>query len=150
MLFLDRDLVASSVRLITFHFLYILLCLSILMTSRTQPGNIPAYWGFYIGEQDSRKKRYCLICNLFKPERTHHCSICNKCVLNMDHHCPWVHNCIGFYNKKFFIQMLTYFLLTCLFMCWQYFTETSEAVKVLMKMKSKSKQKRTIARKFRK
>ena len=70
------------------------------------PGEIPLYWGFYIGDDDYKRKRYCLICNAFKPERSHHCSVCNKCVLNMDHHCPWVDNCIGFYNRKFFMQLL--------------------------------------------
>ena len=55
-----------------------------------------------------RKRRYCLVCHKFKPERCHHCSQCNRCVLNMDHHCPWVNNCIGFKNRKFFILLLTY------------------------------------------
>ena len=55
-----------------------------------------------------KRKRYCLICHVFKPERTHHCSVCNRCVLNMDHHCPWIHNCIGFYNRKIFILILVY------------------------------------------
>ncbi len=66
-------------------------------------------------ESDQKKKRYCLICHIFKPERCHHCSACNKCVLNMDHHCPWINNCIGFYNRKFFILMLFYIITTTFF-----------------------------------
>ena len=57
-------------------------------------------------EPENRKKRYCLICHLFKPERCHHCSTCQRCVLGMDHHCPWLLNCIGYYNRKFFMLSL--------------------------------------------
>lgn len=83
---------------------------SLAQTLITDPGRVPIYWGFYMGDPDSKRKRYCLMCNVFKPDRCHHCSSCNRCVLNMDHHCPWVNNCIGFWNRKYFILLLFYTL----------------------------------------
>eukprot|EP00826_Nyctotherus_ovalis_P046314 TRINITY_DN5217_c0_g5_i1.p2 TRINITY_DN5217_c0_g5~~TRINITY_DN5217_c0_g5_i1.p2 ORF type:complete len:157 (+),score=18.40 TRINITY_DN5217_c0_g5_i1:420-890(+) len=61
-----------------------------------------------MGDPENKRKRYCLMCNVFKPDRCHHCSTCNRCVLNMDHHCPWVNNCIGFWNRKHFLLLLFY------------------------------------------
>ena len=101
--------------LIIFHVLLLLLLMAFVSTMTTNPGEIPLYWGFYIGDDDYKRKRYCLICNAFKPERSHHCSVCNICVLNMDHHCPWVDNCIGFYNRKFFMQLLFFVVLLTIF-----------------------------------
>ena len=101
--------------LIVFHILLLLLLMAFISTMSTNPGEIPLYWGFYIGDDDYKRKRYCLICNAFKPERSHHCSVCNICVLNMDHHCPWVDNCIGFYNRKFFMQLLLYVVILTIY-----------------------------------
>ena len=101
--------------LVIFHIILLLLLMAFVSTMSTNPGEIPLYWGFYIGDDDYKRKRYCLICNAFKPERSHHCSVCNICVLNMDHHCPWVDNCIGFYNRKFFMQLLLYVVILTIY-----------------------------------
>ena len=119
-------------RIIIFHALFVLLAISLFLTSKTNPGTTPVYWGFHIGDEDFKKKRYCLICQVFKPERTHHCSICNLCILNMDHHCPWVDNCIGFYNKKFFIQLLCYFFLTSFGLLITYTPYSFEIIKTMI------------------
>lgn len=81
----------------------------------TDPGQVPVFWGFYLGDSENKRRRYCLMCNIFKPERCHHCSACNRCVLNMDHHCPWINNCVGFWNRKFFMLLLIYVLVTTYF-----------------------------------
>jgi hypothetical protein len=112
---LDSNMYWIITELFFFHLFFLMMVWCYIVTMKTHPGEIPLYWGFYIGDEDYKRKRYCLICNVFKPDRSHHCSVCNICVLNMDHHCPWVNNCIGFYNRKFFIQLLFYFLLLLIF-----------------------------------
>ena len=73
--------------LVTFHILVFLLLLSFFKAMITNPGLVPPLWGFYMGDSETKRRRYCLMCHVFKPERCHHCSTCNRCVLNMDHHC---------------------------------------------------------------
>lgn len=70
-------------------------------TSHTFKNNAPAY-------------KWCSLCQVWKPDRCHHCSSCNRCFLRMDHHCPWFACCIGFYNQKFFVQVLIYVTVFCL------------------------------------
>jgi len=90
-----------------YHIFFLNLLLSFYQCIMTDPGVVPPNWGFYMGDE-TKRRRYCKMCNVWKPDRTHHCSMCNRCILNMDHHCPWINNCVGFYNRKFFIQLLIY------------------------------------------
>ena len=106
-----------QVFLSTFHLSLFLLLWSFFKAMLTDPGIVPPLWGFYMGDSENKRRRYCLMCHVFKPERCHHCSACNRCVLNMDHHCrkiqlAWINNCVGFYNRKFFILLLVYVLIS--------------------------------------
>ena len=114
-----------------FHLLLCLQIWSFLRTILTDPGQVPPYWGFSICDSETKRKRYCLMCHVFKPERCHHCSICNRCVLNMDHHCPWVNNCIGFGNRKFFVLLLVYSLLVMCYMIGTMFERAYQEVVLL-------------------
>ncbi|KAF4659174.1 Palmitoyltransferase zdhhc15 [Perkinsus olseni] len=97
----------SHAMLFVFNFFVALMLWAFYQSCTTDPGGVPQYWGFHIGD-DVKRRRYCKMCHVWKPERCHHCSACNRCNLNMDHHCPWLNNCVGFYNRKFFIQLLVY------------------------------------------
>ena len=98
---------------------------SFFQTMTTDPGQVPVFWGFHLGDNENKRRRYCLMCNVFKPERCHHCSACNRCVLNMDHHCPWINNCVGFWNRKYFLLLLIYVLIICyltaIFMAYDFY-----------------------------
>ena len=97
--------------LTVFHWIFIMFIWSFCQTWITDPGQVPLHWNLRIGDQLQRKakKHYCLMCNEYKPDRTHHCKRWNRWVLCMDHHWPWVNNCIGFMNKKYFMLLLAYF-----------------------------------------
>ena len=124
-IFLFSLLIVSSIalpliRLVVFHILFVLLLASLYLASKTNPGTIPLYWGFYIGDQEYKKKRYCLLCQVFKPDRTHHCRHCRKCIRKLDHHCHILATCIGELNYKFFIQTLFYCTCTLLYILFTF------------------------------
>ena len=124
-----EDPLGGFIFLLYYHILFIFIIWTVYTTAISDPGQVPLYWGFYIGDPDSKRTRYCLMCNVFKPLRCHHCSMCNRCVLNMDHHCPWINSCIGFYNRKFFIQMVFYLILTIISTIIANFYSTYELIR---------------------
>ena len=114
--------------LILFHIMFIMMMWSFIQAMTTDPGQVPVFWGFHLGDSENKRRRYCLMCNIFKPERCHHCSSCNRCVLNMDHHCPWINNCIGFWNRKYFLLLLIYVFIVTYFVL---VTMTLEYIRVI-------------------
>ena len=66
----------------------------------------------------------CKSCYVVRPHNSHHCKICHKCVLEQDRHCPWFSNCIGTFNKKYFILYNFYAVLSVIysFIIFCYFT----------------------------
>ena len=59
----------SIVMLIAFHIVFIMLLWSMFRSIFSDAGKVPIYWGFFAEESDNRKRRYCLLCHSFKPER---------------------------------------------------------------------------------
>lgn len=102
--------------LLFYHTNFFMLLWSMYKSVTSDPGRVPLYWGVIMDDPETKKRRYCLVCHQFKPERSHHCTTCGRCVLNMDHHCPWIMNCIGFANRKFFLLMIFYIALIVIFM----------------------------------
>jgi palmitoyltransferase len=55
--------------LIAFHIVFVMLLWSMFRSIFSDAGKVPIYWGFFAEESDNRKRRYCLLCHSFKPER---------------------------------------------------------------------------------
>lgn len=55
--------------LVIFHLLFFMLLWSMVKSIIGDPGRVPIYWGFFAEESENRRRRYCLLCHSFKPER---------------------------------------------------------------------------------
>ena len=54
----------------------------------------------------------CKSCYVIRPHNSHHCKMCHKCVLEQDQHCPLILNCVGTFNRKFYILYIFYAFLS--------------------------------------
>ncbi|KAH9599540.1 Palmitoyltransferase [Trypanosoma melophagium] len=52
------------------------------------------------------ERRWCYVCNLYRPLRAVHCRFCDVCITRRDHHCPWVGTCVGERNYRFYWSFL--------------------------------------------
>ena len=52
------------------------------------------------------ERRWCFICNVYRPLRSSHCEFCNVCVDRRDHHCPWTGTCVGRNNYPYFFLFI--------------------------------------------
>ena len=59
--------------------------------------------------------KYCQLCQIEAPPRSHHCKICDECVLKRDHHCWYAGYCIGFQNHRYFICLVVHTSIAGLF-----------------------------------
>ena len=80
-----------------------------------------------IKKEKSYTKKYdfevnkCKTCHVFKPKNTEHCFDCNFCILEGNNHCPWMNNCMGLFNKKFYILFCIYAFIACVYSASLYF-----------------------------
>jgi len=77
-----------------------------------------------ISKQFNIKTSRCFNCQVVRPNDAHHCCECHCCILDRDHHCPWMNNCIGLFNKKYFIIFNIYAFISVIYSCWIFYYYT--------------------------
>ncbi|XP_033762827.1 probable palmitoyltransferase ZDHHC24 [Pecten maximus] len=59
--------------------------------------------------------KYCRMCLMDTPARSHHCKVCKVCILKRDHHCWFAAGCIGYHNHRYYVVMVTYMVIAGLY-----------------------------------
>lgn len=87
--------VGSIAILLPFNFLVILLWINYILAIKTDPGRVPTDWVYLLAlllivqkpnatdsviqvKKKNAEPRFCRICKVFKPPRSHHCSECQR------------------------------------------------------------------------
>lgn len=73
LIYLDRmpKCTLTSVYILLFSFFAFMMVWALIKTMITDPGKVPQNWGFFLNDPEQKKRRFCLICHIFKPERCH-------------------------------------------------------------------------------
>ena len=106
---------SGALLLIFYLFLFVCTAISYFRTVRTDPGFIPRNWAPHKHSRRRVDVTYCRKCHCTQVPLSYHCQTCSKCILRMDHHSVWVNNCIGAGNQKYYILLVLYTLLLCIF-----------------------------------
>ena len=62
-----------------------------------------------------RPTQYCMVCECYTPPRAFHCRDCGICILKRTHHCLFAKRCVGYKNFRFFLCLLLYVCIGCLY-----------------------------------
>jgi ribosomal protein L40E len=120
----------QKLEVILIHFFFIMALISHVRGMLTCPGYVPKSNRKIDFSDSSVEKKLkkeegqeagiddwnmCEKCEIYRPPRSTHCRICGRCVIRFDHHCPWLNNCVGMFNRKYFILFLFYTNCLCSF-----------------------------------
>ena len=119
---------ATFTHLVVFHILSLMVLWSLISVVIVDPGYLPLNWEYDDWEEDRR--RFCLNCNSFRPERARHCMGCGRCTMGLLFHERMLASCVGFKTRKMFFLFITYWdLLSIYVFCvelWMILEEHSE------------------------
>ena len=63
---MEDDGLHKTIIFIVFHMIFGMAVWSIIRSIISDPGKVPIFWGFFFDDPESKKRRYCLICHIFK------------------------------------------------------------------------------------